>query len=102
MMTSQPSLTAAKSQALLSQDGWVRLLQQLERWTLVAKLSRWLTTLLDEDVSPRAVLHLLHTQLSVLVFFLPVEGHPMVHFLLGIWVVLAVQGLCRHIGWRET
>lgn len=102
MMTSQSSLTAAKSPAFFVQDGWMHLLQRLEQCTLVAKLSVWLTALLDEDVSPRAVVHLLHTQLSVLAFFLPVGEHPMVYFLLGVWLVLAVQGLCRHIGWRDA
>lgn len=66
----------------------------LESLGFVKALAAIYSGLLEETVSPRRTLHLLHAQVACLILVFPAALPLLVRVLLFVWAVLAVRG-CR-------
>lgn len=70
------------------------LLSRLERLTVVRRLAALYSFLLEETVTPRRALRLLHAQTAILMFIFPVSMSLGLRALLLLWVALACRS-CR-------
>lgn len=73
----------------------VGLLARLESSHCIKRLADTYSRLLEEPVTPRRTLRLLHAQLAGLMLVFPVNFHPGVRFLFLMWMVLAIWQ-CRN------
>ena len=65
--------------------------QTLQQQTWVVELAKLLSAMIEERVTPALVLHLLHTQLAVLIAMLPFELPFSAYWVLGVWMTLGAQ-----------
>lgn len=59
------------------------------------RCAEFYTLLLEETISPRTALRILHFQLAVLLLLLPISLPVFWHVLLGVWAVQAGRGAWR-------